>query len=91
MVWGDLGALRANGGDFQGTVIGCGANDRSFQYEIVDDWPGPAPGNGFYYLARESGPLYACGPSWGTGSPAELPGAGGDRDADLALDPNECP
>jgi hypothetical protein len=36
-------------------------------------------------------PTYACSSSWGTGSPAELPGAGGDRDADLALDPHTCP
>jgi hypothetical protein len=86
---GDLDALRASGGDFQGTVIACDANDRDFDYTRVADEP--APGSGFYYLAREAGPTYVCGRSWGTGSPAELPGAGGDRDADLVLDPNTCP
>ena len=25
------------------------------------------------------------------GSPAEVPGAGGDRDADIPFDPNICP
>ena len=86
---GNLDALRANGGDFQGTVIVCEVNGSSYWGAWVGDEP--APGNGFYYLAREAGPTYRCGPSWGTGSPAELPGAGGDRDADLALDPNQCP
>jgi hypothetical protein len=69
---GDLDALRANGGDFQGTVIACEATDMPVWTQVIDE---PAPGNGFYYLAREAGPTYVCGPSWGTGSPAELPGA----------------
>jgi hypothetical protein len=70
-------------------VIVCQANDSASGGTYVS--AEPAPGNGFYYLAREAGPTYACGPSWGTGSPAELPGRDGDRDADLALDPNQCP
>jgi hypothetical protein len=86
---GDLDALRANGGNFQGTVIACSRPCCGMIAYAGDDEP--PLGSGFYYLAREAGPTYACGPSWGTGSPAELPGAGGDRDADLALDPNQCP
>ena len=84
---GDLDAMRASEGDFQGTVLSC-YNTSS---ELSQPFQNPDPGKGFYYLVREAGPIYACSSSWGTGSPAELPGAGGDRDADLALDPNACP
>ncbi len=92
LVRGDLDALRASGGDFQGTVVAC-ENDSFYEvsYAGTPTDPDLVPGKGFYYLAREAGPNYACSSSWGTESPSELPGAGGDRDADLALDPQTCP
>jgi hypothetical protein len=46
------------------------------------------PKRGVHYLAKED--ISSCD-SWGTGSPAEIPGAGGDRDADIPLDPDICP
>jgi hypothetical protein len=49
------------------------------------------PGTGLYYLVRAGGPVPECARTWGTGVPQELPGAGGNRDADLALDPDTCP
>jgi hypothetical protein len=86
---GDLLALRASGGAFQGTVLECMANDKIDRWDFDD--ADPAPGGGWYYLAREAGASPGCPRSWGTGVPQEIPGAGGDRDADLAADPNVCP
>jgi hypothetical protein len=86
---GNLLALRASGGAFQGTVAACLANDVLETYHV--DYEDPAPGAAFYYIAREVGASPLCARSWGTGVPQELPGAGGHRDADLALDPNTCP
>ena len=85
---GDLGALRASGGQFDGTVQACLFNDSL--YPQFFDSTLPSTGQGFYYLVRLQND--GCGVGlWGTGSPAEVPGAGGDRDADLALDPAACP
>ncbi|HEX5043626.1 MAG TPA: hypothetical protein VFV75_12010 [Candidatus Polarisedimenticolaceae bacterium] len=87
---GDLDALRASGGQFNATVQLCLLNDTyedSFTDAVVPD-----PGEGFYYLVRQVDSAPVCGfDSWRTGSPAEVPGAGGDRDADIALDPDTCP
>ena len=45
----------------------------------------------FYYLLKTGFTGSHClFYSWSTGSPAEKPGAGGNRDQDLALDPNGC-
>ena len=86
---GDLDALRASGGQFEGTVQVCLRND-DFATELTDGTL-PSSGQAFYYLVRLQA-VVICGPgSWGTGSPAEVPGAGGDRDADIALDPAACP
>jgi hypothetical protein len=70
-------------------VAACLANDVLETYHV--DYEDPAPGAAFYYIAREVGASPLCARSWGTGVPQELPGAGGHRDADLALDPNTCP
>ncbi|HEX5044808.1 MAG TPA: hypothetical protein VFV75_18055 [Candidatus Polarisedimenticolaceae bacterium] len=88
---GDLDALRASGGAFQETGSGVGCSWNDVFLESYFQGPHQYPGRNFYYLVREAGPVYACNSSWGTGSPAELPGAGGDRDADLALNPEACP
>jgi hypothetical protein len=88
-VRGDLGLLRAGGGQFNGTVEVCFVNDANLLG--FSDWDLPPAGAGWYYLVRPGGPTPACTRSWGTGFLAEKPGAGGDRDADLALDANTCP
>ena len=90
VVRGDLAALRSAAGAFGGTVTGCVANDTVSDRVQEFGFPPPAPGTAV--LPRPGGRIAAtCARSWGTGAPAELPGAGGDRDADLALDPNTCP
>ena len=86
---GDLAALRASGGQFAGTVQLCLLND--IDVSAFTDGTLPNPSQGFYYLVKRAG-YYPCDfDSWGTGSSAEVPGAGGDRDADIALDPDTCP
>ncbi|HEX5042050.1 MAG TPA: hypothetical protein VFV75_04040 [Candidatus Polarisedimenticolaceae bacterium] len=85
---GDLGALRASAGQFDGTVQTCLADD-DWLFHLTDGVT-PAAGTGFYYLVRLGGLAPACERSWGTGSPAERPGTGGDRDADISLDPDSC-
>jgi hypothetical protein len=91
VVRGDLGALRSSAGQFNGTVDACLANDQTVS-SITDATP-PGAGSGKYYLVRPAGPTAYCNatPSWKTGAAAERPGAGGDRDADIALDPDACP
>ena len=91
VVRGDLAALRAAAGAFGGTVTGCVANDTVSGGVQDFVFPPPDPGSAAYYLVREVGSSPTCARSWGTGVPQEQPGAGGDRDADLALDPNACP
>ncbi len=81
VIRGDLAALRAGGGQFTGTVDACLVNDVTAS--SVNDATAPAAGAGKYYLVRGAGPTGFCNAtaSWGTG----------DRDADLAADPNTCP
>jgi hypothetical protein len=89
-VYGDLAALRASGGAFQNTVHLCFANDSlTNELFLAAD---PPPGGASYYLVRLGGGLIpACAQTWGTGVPQEHPGAGGNRDVDLAADVNTCP
>jgi hypothetical protein len=91
VIRGDLGALRTNNGQFNGTVEACLGNDVAVS--SIADATTPAPTAGKYYLVRGAGPAPYCnaGHSWKTGAAAEKPGAGGDRDADIALDPDGCP
>ncbi len=88
---GDLDALRANKGQFNGTVQQCLLND--IYEDSFTDGSQPNLGQGFYYLVKQVGsPRPVCGfHSWRTGAAAEVPGSGGDRDADIALDPDACP
>jgi hypothetical protein len=88
---GDLDALRASGGEFDGTVQTCIMQPFPPDGSFIDATV-PGAGQAFYYLVRDpwNTPVCTFG-SWGTGSPAEVPGAGGDRDADIALDPDTCP
>jgi hypothetical protein len=91
VVRGDLGALRSSGGQFNGTVQACLADGQNVS--SIHDATVPPPGAAEYYLVRGAGPSAYCNatPSWETGTAAEKPGAGGDRDADIALDPDACP
>jgi hypothetical protein len=84
---GDLNALRTGLGQFNGTVETCLAND--VNVSTIVDATTPGVGLGKYYLVRETGG--GCVGSWSTDSPKELSGAGGDRDLDIALDPDACP
>ena len=88
-VRGDLGALRASGGNFTGSVQTCLA--RSRDGDVLFDDMVPGPGEGLYYLLKTGFTGSHCQfYSWSTGSAAEAPGAGGNRDQDLALDTNGC-
>jgi hypothetical protein len=89
VVEGDLDALRASQGQYQGTVLGCREDSALTTGASPEGLP--PPGSGRYYLVRAEGLSPGCAGSWGTRVPQELPGAGGDRDADLALDPDTCP
>ncbi len=93
VIRGDLNALRANGGNFNSTVLGCVSNDITGA-EAVDS-ANPVRGSPWYYLARQSVAPPSCtlNTTWSPHptSPQEQPGAGGNRDADLAGAPNVCP
>jgi hypothetical protein len=85
---GDLGALLASGGQFNRTVDDCLRNG---MWDFFVDSDVPAPGKALYYLVKRHDSVPVCTlDSWGTGSPAEVPGAGGDRDEDIPADPDTC-
>ena len=85
---GDLDALRTSQGQFNGTVLGCMGNQiTGVDFMRFTDADTPLPGEAFYYLVKQD---VGCN-SWSTLSPAEDPGAGGNRDIDLAYDPHICP
>lgn len=90
---GDVGALSNSGGNFNGSVETC-LRDNLFSDRLVDASV-PAAGEAKYFLLRVDNRFdpwpWCASPAWTTGSPAEVPGAGGDRDDDLALDPDTCP
>jgi hypothetical protein len=50
VVVGDLGALRAAGGDFTAAAAGCVANDLGAQTTVFD--ADPAPGEAFWFVVR---------------------------------------
>ncbi len=88
VIRGDLDALRTDGGQFNGTVVACSTG---YFTNGFTDITVPAPGQALYYLIREAEAGVCQIASWGTGSPQELPGAGGNRDTDIPLDPHTCP
>jgi len=72
VVYGDLAALRASGGDFAAATTGCVVRD---YWNTTLDWIGdPAPGEGVWYLARRADGTFADGG----------PGQVGDPDAGIA-------
>ncbi|HEX4826026.1 MAG TPA: hypothetical protein VFV19_17140 [Candidatus Polarisedimenticolaceae bacterium] len=87
---GNLIGLRSAGGDYNGTVLACIGDNVSAS--SIAEATSPGPGAAFYYLVRPAVTTY-CNEtvSYREGVVSELAGAGGDRDADLSLDPNACP
>jgi hypothetical protein len=83
VVRGSLAALRTGGGDFSSAVDDCLAND--LPATVVDASDVPAPGDGWWFLAR---PLLPAGPGSYDG---EDPGQRGSRDAGIAASPLACP
>lgn len=57
IVRGDLGALRATGGDFAGATLECLGDD--LDIEAMPAGPDPPPGQAFWFLARA---IYTDGP-----------------------------
>jgi hypothetical protein len=87
IIRGDLNALRASGGQFDGTVQTCIAESFPPENWFIDATV-PEGERAFYYLVRQASTSPACTfPSWGTGSPAEVAG----RDIEIPLDPETCP
>jgi hypothetical protein len=90
---GDLGAVRASGGNFAGT-FDVGSYGTGTSLTVDAPWQ-PPPAQLAYYLLQGSrlGPPDRCTRySYSTGSPAELPGAGGTRDEDFGEAPDPgCP
>ena len=72
VAYGDLGALRASGGDFGSAAIGCVVRD--YWDTTLAFGADPAPGEGVWYLARRGDGTYA------DGDPEQL----GDPDAGIA-------
>jgi len=52
VVRGDLTSLRASGGDFASATFDCAADDVTGGTVLVSGTPEPAPGGGYWYLAR---------------------------------------
>ena len=78
VVWGDLGTLRATGGDFATATIGCLANDT--WNAAVPFGADPAPGEAFWFMARRDSDTYA------DGTPEQV----GDPDAGIAGSNRSC-
>ena len=90
VIRGDLQTLRSSGGVTNVNASGCLANN-TFVSSVTDTVV-PAPGTGVYYLVQTpSACNVAFSGSFGEGLPDELPGSGGNRDADIAADPDACP
>jgi len=91
VIRGDLIQLRTNVGQYNGTVDTCLGNNVTAA--SAADATTPAVNGGKYYLVRGAGASAFCnaGNSWKEGVLSEKPGAGGDRDADIVLDPDACP
>ena len=78
VVWGDLGTLRATGGDFAAATAGCLA--RGTWDATVPFGADPAPGEAFWLIARRDGDTY------GDGTPEQI----GDPDAGIEGSNRSC-
>jgi len=80
---GDLGALRASGGNFAASTVEClanGASAFSMPYAAV-----PTPGHGFYFIARDT--LGPTAQTWDEGDVAQIR----SRDPSLQQASGSCP
>jgi hypothetical protein len=84
VVFGGLKALRANAGDFSGSLLGCVVNNSPFAGAVHP--AAPPIGDGFYYLVRANA---------FDGSDGSYDGADGTqvgrRDEEIAASPVACP
>jgi hypothetical protein len=87
VVRGDLPAMRSSGGVTNVNL--CIAND--LNGTSVADNAVPPSGTAYYFLARAFAPGCAVVGSYTEGVASEKVGAGGNRDADIASDPDACP
>ncbi len=80
LVRGDLGELRSTAGDFSDTLVTrtCLANDQPETFFV--DAADPLPGEGYWYLSRDSAGSYD------TGEPSQI----GVRNAEIEASGNGC-
>ena len=84
IVRGKLSTLRATGGDFTAAVLDCAADDVTAGTALVSGTPEPAPGDGYWYLAR---PANCKGKgTFDSGAPSQA----GSRDAEIAASGASC-
>jgi hypothetical protein len=83
LVRGDLGLLRATGGDFAAATTGCMANDTGVPALTFGD--APAPGSGFWFGVRAWGEGIVS--TYDSNYPAQLR----SRDPGIAAAPLSCP
>jgi hypothetical protein len=89
VICGDLNALRSSGGITNVSAGGCLANG-TFIASVVDN-AAPSSGAAYYLLSTPAACNVAASGSFGQAADAsEKPGAGGNRDADIAADPDSC-
>ena len=83
LMQGDLGALRASGGDFTVAITSCIANNVKLTSVVVES--DPAAGEGWFYLVRD---LNCAGNgSLDSGSSSQV----GSRDVEVNASPLACP
>lgn len=81
VVRGDLATLRATGGDYSVTTGTCLAAAHGDPWLESPAPPTPSPGDGFWYLVRDTEGSYD------TGEPSQV----GSRDAEIAASGHDCP
>jgi hypothetical protein len=89
VIRGDLNVLRSSGGITNVSTGGCLANG-TFVASIADN-AAPSSGAAYYLLSTPAACNVVASGSFGQAADAsEKPGAGGNRDADIAADPDSC-
>jgi len=84
LVRGDLGALRASGGNFATATNACPGENVPASPTI--DGTAPAPGAGLYYVLRGADRCSASNGTYDTGTPQQV----GLRDAEVGAAPGTC-
>jgi hypothetical protein len=86
VIRGKLSTLRASGGDFADSSVGITCIKDNFPNVTAADTANPPPGDGFFYLMRESWTLsYEESPFWATRSQI------GQRTTEIMTAPGGCP